>query len=134
MSTTVLPETVSAKTIRANCLECSGDQAKYVTWCPSDGLHSTACRFWKARFGMRPATFRARYGDRLLTPELMPPANVELDLLPAKWEVAATGEIDIPGYHQPAVEIRRPEPKSKLSAEERREIGERLRRARQKPR
>ena len=58
------------------------------------------------------ATFRAKYGDRLLTPELMPPATVDLDLLPAALEQAATGEIDVEGYHQPAVQIRSAENRS----------------------
>jgi len=61
---------LSVKHVRRNCLECSGGSAKYVTWCPCDGLHSTRCEFWPFRFGSQPATFRAKYGDRLLAPEL----------------------------------------------------------------
>ena len=127
-------ENVTAKTIRENCLECSGGDARYVTWCPCDGLHSTACRFWKARFGMRPASFRAKYGDRLLTPELMPPANVELELLPAFRQTAAFAEIDIPGYHAPALEPPSPPELSADEQQKRAEARERMRRLHQRPR
>lgn len=60
-----------------------------------------------ARFGIQPASFLAKYGDRLLTPEKMPPADVELDDLPAALEKAATGAISIDGYEQPAMEVKR---------------------------
>jgi len=132
--TAEVPDRLSLKQVRANCLECSGGNAKYVTWCPCDGLHSTRCRMWPYRFGKTPKAFMANHGPRLLTPELMPSAAVNLDDLPPTWDQAATSEINLPGYHQPKVVVERPEPKRSLSEEERREIGERLRRARQKPR
>ncbi len=69
--------------IRESCVECSGGSRKAVLWCSCDGLHSTRCQLWPFRFGMRPDTFRAKYGGALLTPEAMPDANVNLDHLPA---------------------------------------------------
>jgi hypothetical protein len=77
------------KAIRRNCLECSGGNAKYVTWCPNDGLHSTRCEFWLFRFGIRPETAAQRYGAELVTPELMPIADVDLDSLPSSPNRAA---------------------------------------------
>ena len=70
------------KAIRANCLDCSGT-AKAVTWCSCDGLHSGWCDLWPYRFGRRPATIRQRVNPALVTPEMMPPANANLDDLPA---------------------------------------------------
>jgi hypothetical protein len=78
-----------------------------VTWCPCDGVHSTSCRFWPFRFGVQPKTFRAKYGDRLLDPEQMPPADVEFDKLPAPVEVAATGAISVEGYSVQGVTVER---------------------------
>ncbi len=120
-------QNLSLKHVRRNCLRCSGEGMKHVTWCPCDGLHSTRCEFWPFRFGIQPATFRARYGDRLLDPKKMPPADVDLDKLPSALEAAATGEISADGYHQPAVEIVA-KPKRTLTPEQKREITERLRR------
>ncbi|MCL4193980.1 MAG: hypothetical protein KJZ87_19740 [Thermoguttaceae bacterium] len=71
------------KAIRQNCMECAGGVAKYITWCPCDGLHSTRCEFWPYRFGRRPSNAAQKYGRQLLTPELMPDASVCLDNLPA---------------------------------------------------
>ena len=92
---------LSLKHVRKNCLECSGGSARYVTWCSADGLHSTHCEFWPFRFGLQPATFRQRLGDRLLTPEAMPPAGINLDRLPGSLEEAATAAIDVEGTTGP---------------------------------
>ena len=51
-------------------------------WCGNDGIHSTRCDLWPYRFGIRPESARQRYGARLVTPELMPDANANLDDLP----------------------------------------------------
>ncbi len=93
------------KAIRENCLDCSGGSPKHVTYCPRNGVHSTRCSLWPYRFGKRPATIRQRYGDPLLDPNKMPPANVELDDLPQSLEAAATAAININGYTQPAVKL-----------------------------
>lgn len=69
------------KAIRSNCLECSSSP-KAVAYCPCDGFNSTRCEFWPYRFGCRPETARVEYGDAMLTPELMPGPEVELDSLP----------------------------------------------------
>jgi hypothetical protein len=74
---------LSLKAVRRNCLECSGGTVKYVTWCACDGVHSTRCEFWPFRFGTGPDTVRRRFGPRLVTPEMMPDANTNLDELPA---------------------------------------------------
>ncbi len=96
---------LSVRNVRRNCLECSGDSPKYVIWCPCDGVNSTRCEFWPFRFGIQPATFRQRYGDRLLAPELMPAHAVDLDALPTGIVEAATAAIDLPGYKVEAVEL-----------------------------
>ncbi len=70
------------KAIRQYCLECSGS-SKQVMWCTCDGVHSTRCPLWPFRFGIRPETARQRYGERLLTPECMPDADVDVDELPS---------------------------------------------------
>jgi hypothetical protein len=54
--------------------------------------------------GAQWATFRARHGDRLLTPAMIPPAEVDLDRLPGNTVKAATGAIDVPGYRVEAVQ------------------------------
>jgi len=76
------------KAIRQQCLDCS-ETAKYITWCPCDGLHSNRCHLWPFRFGARPDTFKRRHGTELLTPELMPGCSVNLDHLPAAIDQAA---------------------------------------------
>jgi hypothetical protein len=124
---------LSLKHVRKNCLECSGGSARYVTWCPADGLHSTRCQFWPFRFGSQPATFRQHLGDRLLTPEAMPPAGINLDRLPGSLEEAATAAIDVEGYCRPA-EQAECRPEQNLTAEERQEIAQRLRRGREQAR
>ncbi len=125
-------ENLSVKHVRRFCLECSGDCRKYVTWCPCDGVHSTRCELWPFRHGVQPPTFRQRYGDRLLTPEMMPPANLNLDLLPAELEAAAFGAIDVEGYRQPALERPAAPELTETERARRAEAGERLRRARQR--
>lgn len=67
-----------AKAIRNNCIECGGT-AKYVTYCPSDGIHSRLCHLWQYRFGCRPSAVKNK---ALITPELMPKADTNLDNLP----------------------------------------------------
>ena len=100
---------LSAKDIRRECLERS-DSPRCILWCVYDGLHAPPCRFWPFRFGVDPADFRAKWGPRLVTPAMIPSDSVELDQLPETLEEAAFGEIDVEGYHQPAVE--KPEPTS----------------------
>lgn len=124
---------LSVKTARRNCLDCSGGSSKAVTWCPCDGLHSTLCEFWSFRLGAKPATIRTRYGDRLLTPAKMPSSVVELEKLPAGIEEASTAEIEVDGYHQPAVTLPARE-KRVLTREERDAISKRLRKGREKQR
>ena len=126
-------QNLSVKHVRRNCLECSGGLAKCVTWCTCDGLHSIRCEFWPFRFGVQPATFRARYGDRLLTPEKMPPANVNLDELPGTLEEAAFSAISVMGYEQPAVAPPR-RSKRALTARQRQELRERLRKGKERKR
>ena len=126
----VMNESLSVKTVRKACLECSGGSGKYVLWCSCDGLHSTACHFWPFRLGVKPETFRGKYGDRLVNPEKMPPAGVELELLPDGFQRASTDEIDVPGYYQPAVEVKR-KARRQMTPEQKEAIAERLRRGRE---
>ena len=88
--------------IRKNCIECS-ESTKYILWCPCDGLHSTYCQYWPFRLGSRPQTVCERYGPRLVTPEMMPPSDVELELLPKGTREAALSEISVAGYQQPTI-------------------------------
>ena len=110
------------RAVRRHCLDCSAGSPKYVTWCPCDGLHSTFCDLWPYRFGRRPETARRVYGDRVLTPELMPPDDVSLDDLPTHpprvGKVAAEARGEKPGRGEG------------LSLEQRQAIGTRLRQAR----
>ena len=69
------------KMVRKTCLDCS-ENAKMVMYCPCDGVHSTRCHLWPYRFGIRPESAKRRYGERFVTPELMPDANVCIDDLP----------------------------------------------------
>jgi hypothetical protein len=80
---------LSLQTVRRHCLECSGDSFKSVVWCSCDGLHSTLCHLWPFRLGMNPATVCQKYGPGLVTPRMMPSANVNLDDLPSGIEAAA---------------------------------------------
>ena len=89
--------------IRANCLECSGSD-KAVTWCACDGEHGILCWCWGYRFGIRPATFVRKWGDRLLNPEKMPGDGVEMEDLPQGKEAASLEAIDVKGYSVEAVE------------------------------
>lgn len=75
-------KSVSIKTVRRNCLECSGGSAQPVLWCPCNGHASTDCVFWPSRFGERPKTFIDKHGPYLLIPEIMPAASVDLSSLP----------------------------------------------------
>jgi hypothetical protein len=70
------------KAIRAGCLECSGT-AKAIAYCPCDGVNSTLCHHWPYRFGKRPETVETELGEAMVTPELMPGSEVELESLPA---------------------------------------------------
>jgi hypothetical protein len=76
--------------VRRFCLECCGGDAKAVLYCTCDGVHSTSCEWWKFRFGKSPETISRRYGPRMVTPEMMPGADVELDDLPFGIEAAST--------------------------------------------
>ncbi len=78
------------KAMRLNCLECSGGSFKSVLWCPCDGVHSTRCHLWPYRLGARPQTVVEQYGPALVTPEMMPGANVNEDTLPSGTSAAAT--------------------------------------------
>lgn len=92
------------RAIRENCLECSGGSSSDVMHCPCDGVKSTRCALWPYRLGKRPSTLRASGRELLVTP----------------------GAVE--DYVPPAPHA---EPKE-LSEEEkarRREIGERLRKA-----
>lgn len=127
----MLNEGSKLKAIRRHCLECSGDSPKAVLWCGCDGRNSTACELWKFRFGVQPSTFRAKFGDRLLSPSTMPPADLELDRLPGTLEAAALGAIDVDGYHQPAIVLAPAAPRREMSPERRAAVVERFRMARE---
>ena len=70
------------KAIREYCRNCS-ETEKRVAWCPCDGLHSNWCPLWLYRFGIRPETASQKYGKYVVTPEMMPGADVSIDDLPA---------------------------------------------------
>ena len=76
------------KAARASCHDCAGESAKYVKWCSCDGVHGSYCPMWPFRFGIRPETARQRFGERLLDPYKMPPADVDLDELHNAWPAA----------------------------------------------
>ncbi len=69
------------KTIRANCLDCSGT-AKAVAYCTCHGADGSRCESWPWRFGCRPETARVEFGEAMLDPKLMPKSDVELESLP----------------------------------------------------
>ncbi len=77
------------RAIRAVCLDCTAGDRKFIVWCTCDGVHSTRCEQWPYRFGFRPETVRQRYGPALVTPDLMPNANVNLHDLPGSLAAAA---------------------------------------------
>ncbi len=83
------PRSTPMRSIRLNCLDCSGSSSKTVLWCPCDGIHSTRCHFWPYRFGCRPETIAERYGLALVTPDCMPGSDVCEDDLPNGMEAAA---------------------------------------------
>lgn len=85
---TTVNSKMSLRLVRAKCLDCS-ESAKYVTWCPEDGIHSNRCELWPFRFGTTPDTIKRRYGPGLVTPSMMPSADVNLDDLPADMRGAA---------------------------------------------
>ncbi len=70
------------RAVRRKCLDCCTGSTKYIRYCSSDGVHSSACSLWPYRFGLRPDAARKRYGPALLDPSAMPEANVNLDDLP----------------------------------------------------
>jgi hypothetical protein len=76
-----IKNTTPRRAIREHCLDCARGNAKYILWCPCDGLHSSPCPLWPHRLGARRATALARYPG-LVTPEAMPPAAACLDDLP----------------------------------------------------
>ena len=67
------------KAARKNCLECSGGSAKYVAYCPCDGVHSTRCHHWPYRFGFRPENVDP---PAFVVPGAGPGPEVNLDDLP----------------------------------------------------
>jgi hypothetical protein len=75
-------------------------------------------------------TYQERHGPRLLTPRMMPPAQVDLEHLPGDLKTAATGAISIEGYVQPTVEVAPRKPKRQLTPDERQAITDRLRQGR----
>ena len=75
---------LSLRVVRQHCIDCSGDSFKAVLWCPAYG-----CHLWRFRLGLKPTTIRAKYGNGLITPNLMPAPNVNLDVLPSGIEAAA---------------------------------------------
>ncbi len=121
---------LSVRDVRAHCLDCCRGSTKDVIWCPCDGVNSTTCHLWPYRLAKQPATFAAKYGDRLLTPGKMPPSDIELDLLPAGFEEAAMAEIDVDGYRQPTVTTT-PDRSRNQSSEDREIMKERARKARE---
>lgn len=121
--------TLSLKHARQNCIDCCGGSRLAVIWCTCHGANATHCQFWPFRFGVQPATFRAKYGDRLLIPAMMPSASIELENLPGTLEEAATAAIEMDGYRQPAVVVQR-KPGRNLTPEQRQAAVERLRKAR----
>lgn len=125
----MVDQALSVKHVRQNCLDCSGGSRPAVIWCTCHGGDGRRCEFWPYRFGIQPATFRARYGDRLLTPAMMPPTWVELENLPGTLQEAASAAINIVGYRQPAVKVER-KPRRQLTPEQRRAATERLQKAR----
>lgn len=100
-------ETFSLKTVRRNCLECSGGSARCVLWCPCDGHNSTKCEFWAFRFGQKPMTFIGKHGPYLLTPEIMPAASADLEGLPAnlaeasRWLQERNPQVEWSGPREP---------------------------------
>ena len=60
----------------------------------------------------------------------MPPNSIDLESLPGTLEEAATAEINVEEYHQPAVTVER-KPRRQLTPEQRKAAAERLRRARE---
>jgi hypothetical protein len=83
VTTTATQRNLTNRRLRGQCLDCCAGEPKGVTWCPCDGVHSTRCELWPFRFGMSPAKAAKRYGRHVVAPELMPPANANLDDLPA---------------------------------------------------
>ncbi len=77
------------RAMRAGCLDCAAGDRKFIIWCSCDGVHSTRCQQWPYRFGQRPETIRQRFGTGLVTPAMMPEANVNLDALPGSMAAAA---------------------------------------------
>ncbi|HUS90639.1 MAG TPA: hypothetical protein VM695_02275 [Phycisphaerae bacterium] len=96
------PKGPSLSAVRRNCPDCSGGSRKYVSYCPCDGVHSTRCEFWLFRFGMTPGKAKRRYGKHAITPELMPPANTDLDDLPENIrDYQADGQQAVGGQEAP---------------------------------
>ena len=78
-----MPNPISImRAVRLHCLDCCGGSPKSVTWCTCDGLHSTRCDLWPFRFGCKPKAVQRRYGEQLITPAMMPGADIDLDTLP----------------------------------------------------
>ena len=67
------------KAIRLKCLDCCGGSSKCVKFCTEGGITSSMCSLWPYRFGMRPATAKARFGSKYLTPGELPSHDVPLE-------------------------------------------------------
>lgn len=67
------------KSIRRNCLSCSGDSPKEVAYCACDGVRSHICTLWLFRFGRRPQGIA---DERFVTPGALPGPEVPIDQLP----------------------------------------------------
>lgn len=78
------------KAIRQKCLDCHGNSAKAIRFCPSDGINSTWCALWPFRFGLRIPTAKRKYG-KLMIPKEMPEANTPLYELPGNLADAIGG-------------------------------------------
>ena len=98
------------KAARKTCLECAGDNVKYLIYCPNDGVHSTRCHIWPYRFGCRPQTIA---DQKFVTPGALPGPEVNLDDLPM-------------------VKVARRRSGRKLTPEERQRHVDQLRRGREK--
>ena len=105
------------KSMRLNCLECSGGSQKYVKFCTCDGLHSTACQFWPYRFGRRPESVA---DQRLVVPECMPAEDRNLD------DLSDADLLPLPDGFQAPKPSRRT-----LTEEQKRKLAEGKRQARQ---
>lgn len=71
------PTMSTLKAIRKKCLDCSCGSTKSIKYCTD-----TDCYLWPYRFGLMPKTARKKMSVKLLDPNSMIAANVNLDELP----------------------------------------------------